>query len=94
MGETGSKEIGCECLDLIQLYQGRPQWRSLTITVMNIWIYKRLVNFFTNRQLQKKDYSKGQLLCMYTFLSIYCKLLCKSHICHGCDHLKNDVLLI
>jgi len=32
------QEVGCECMDLIELVQVRDRWRALVITVMNLRI--------------------------------------------------------
>jgi len=32
------QEVGCECVDWIELAQDRDRWRALVNAVMNLWV--------------------------------------------------------
>jgi hypothetical protein len=42
------KEIGCECVYLLQLTQDGVQWQDLVNTVMEIWVLWKARNFLTS----------------------------------------------
>jgi hypothetical protein len=42
------EDVVCECIDRIELAQGRDRWRALVNAVMNLWVPQNVGNFLTS----------------------------------------------
>ena len=46
--KTDLQEVGCGCVDWIEMAQDRDRWRTLVTAVMILWVLYNAGNFLTS----------------------------------------------